>query len=148
LKVQPERIELSGRDGRRQTFTGVLLGSGSSRSEVHSDHLGDYAARGTKCSACRWFEVAIYARIHDRDTGLYPTVKDYVVHTVGGSVVPREKRFSRIQTTTSPYDVIELVTVRPVDREPFIASQSARALAQAADVDDGIRDAYINRAVV
>jgi hypothetical protein len=72
----------------------------------------------------------------------------YVVHTVGESVVPGETRLSRISPTPSAYEVIELLTVRRREQEPFIAAQSSRALAQAAELDDGLRDAYINRAVV
>lgn len=155
MKSQPTQIELIGRDKQKYEFLGVLLGSSTSQTYDHTGHADRFARRGEKCSACRWFEVAIYRRYwidaEDRAAGIDYThdgPHDYVVHTVGGSSVAGEKRFSRVQGTTSPYDVIELLTVRPVDRDPFIASQSARALAQAADVDRGIRDAYINRAVV
>jgi len=145
LIVQPSLVELEGRNGSRHEFTGALLGSGSSRSEHHSDHRGESAQRGTKCSACRWFEVAIYRREPNRHNR---GVADYVVHTVGNTTVHGERRLSRIKYTRSAFDVLELLTVRPVDRDPFIAAQSARALAQAAQLDEDIRDAYINRAVV
>ena len=158
LKIQFQTYDIVGRSSTRYSFIGALLGASTSQTEVHTDHPDEYARRGEKCSACRWFEVYIYRRKTDvnvrsdahtsADFDNYRAVYDYVVHTVGGSAVPREKRFSRVQGTTSPFDVIELLTVRPVDRDPFIAAQSARALAQAADLDDGIREAYINRAVV
>lgn len=142
MNVQPTRQELVGREGRRHEFSGIQLGASTSRTETHTDHSSEYARRGEKCSACRWFEVAIYRRYR------LNADPDYVVQTVGASDVPGERRFSRVQYTVSPFSVIELLTVRPVDRDPFIAAQSALALAEAADLDDGIREAYINRAVV
>lgn len=155
LKLQPIRQELIGREGRRHEFSGVKLGASTSRVETHTDHAGEFAPRGVKCSACRWFEVGIYRRYTPQvtmrrgsTTITEPQVKDYVVQTVGASDVPGEKRFSRVQYTSSPFSVVELLVVRPVDREPFIAPQSALALAEAAEVDAGIREAYINRAVV
>lgn len=152
-------IELAGRDLRPHRFTGQLLGSGTSRAEHHA-HDESHAARpGEKCSACRWFEVAIYRRYVDVDVRGVPSAdllkvetalgkRDYVVHTVGGSAVPGEDRRSRVSFTPSAFEVIELLTVRPRDGEPYIAQQSALALAQAAALDGELRDAYINRAVV
>lgn len=153
LRLQPTDHELIGRNGVAHRFTGALLGSSTSYSVDHTHAAGQHAPRGAKCSACRWFEVYIYRRARTNGAGptgngLVDTPADYVVHTVGGSSVPGERRFSRVEFTSSPFEVIELLTVRPVDRDPFIAAQSARALAQAAELDDGVREAYINRAVV
>lgn len=133
-------IELVGRDGRTSRYAAALLGDASSRRDEHThDRERDpYVPPGGRCSACRWFEVDIYRT----DAGTY------VVHTVGASVVPGERRRSRVTETTSAYEVIELLTVRPYGKEPFITAQSAGALAQAAELDDDVRDAYINRAVV
>jgi hypothetical protein len=144
-----EPVALSGRDGEPHEFYGRLLGAGTSRAEHHS-HAEPFAARGAKCSACRWFEVALYRRRRpttSADAEVSHTF-DYVVHTVGGTAVPGEERRSRVSYTSSAFEVIELLTVRPHHGEPFIAQQSARALAQAAQFDDDIRDAYINRAIV
>lgn len=161
MKAPPyELVSLTGRDGEPFTFTGRLLGAGSSRRDDHMhDLLRDrYAPRRIRCSACRWFEVAIYVRAVDTAIDLEtdpPTLSrvpaedgDYVVHTVGATVVPGEQRLSRISVTESPFEVIELLTVRRHGQDPFLTAQSSRALAQAAELDDGIREAYINRAVV
>jgi hypothetical protein len=143
------RREIIGRDGEVHQFTGALLGHGTSHRDHHNHYPRRFAQRGEKCSACRWFEVAIYRRTtaHDDPTGV-TLGHDYVIHTVGWSVIPGEQRLSRVQFTSSAFEIIEMLTVRHQDKEPFIAVQSARALAQAAGVDQAVRDAYINRAVV
>jgi hypothetical protein len=135
-----KQIDLLGRDGEPFSFTGAKLGHGSSARNHHNHNtsIDEFAPQRYRCSGCRWFEVDIYLTAEDR----------YVVHTTGVSVVPGESRLSRISVTESPFEVIELLTVRKKNEEPFITTQSARALAQAAEVDDGIREAYINRAVV
>ena len=43
-------------------------------------------------------------------------------------------------------EVVEILTVKG-QTDPFIPAPSARALAQAADKDDDIQEAYVNRAV-
>lgn len=155
MKVQLKSFTIIGRNGREHTFTGRRLGFSTSRTEVHTHPVSAhppyrYAPRGEKCSACRWFEVYLYERasvVSTEDT-IQRTDYDYVVHTVGGSAVPGEQRFSRVEFTHSPFEVIELLTVRRNGAEPYIMAQSSRALAQAAELDDGIREAYVNRAVV
>lgn len=153
-------FKLRGRDGDVFEFHGVKLGADSSEQETHVDHDGEYARKFEKCSACRWFEVSVYRRYftesvdlrtntdHSRIFPIDPVPADYVVHTVGGSIVPGEHRLSRISCSDSGFEVIELLTVRKAGGEPFITAQSSRALAQAASRDEDIRDAYINRAVV
>lgn len=124
------------------TFEGDLLGSGTSHSADHS-HPGGFISRTpvngrrASCSACRWFEVSLY---WDVDAG------QYVVHTIGRSIVPEEIDYARIARTHSPYEVLEFLTVRQPGNV-FIASPSLHALAQAAHLDEGIRDAYVNRAI-
>lgn len=144
-------VVVYGRDDAPFEFTGRPLGFGTSRRDNHSHYPRNFAGKGEKCSACRWFEVTLYERVRSDDgAGSDPggTVSDYVVHTVGGSDVPGEHRLSRVEFTTSAFEVIELLTVRHPGKEPFIAVQSQRALAQAASRDENIRDAYINRAIV
>lgn len=147
LNVQ--QFTLVGRNGAEHRFTGQLLGAGTSH-QTHHYHNNQFARRGEKCSACRWFEVAIYRRTADAK-GHVPVGADhgfdYVVHTVGATIVPGEQRLSRVEYTTSSFEVVELLTIRPNDREPYMMTQSARALARAAELDDGIREAYVNRAV-
>lgn len=146
--VDPARdlrtFTVAGRDDEVIQFDGVLLGTGTSQRDEHTHHRSRTARKGEKCSACRWFEVALYRRWFTPDR----SESDYVVHTVGVSTVPGEQRLSRVSFTTSAFEVLELLTVRKPDSDPFIAVQSSRALAQAASRDEDIRDAYINRAVV
>lgn len=152
------QFELRGRDGDEVRFTGQLLGFGTSRRDNHNHYPRRFAAKGEKCSACRWLEVYLYRRYADEEVDLAatpptlakitPVPTDYVVHTVGATDVPGEHRLSRISFTTSAFEVLELLTVRRPGDEPFVAAQASRALAQAASLDRGIRDAYINRAVV
>lgn len=121
------RHELRGRDGEAFIFHGRHLGHGTSEQPGKN----------------RWFEVDVYRRenVHD---GV--RVDDYVVHTRGMTAIEGERTLSRIEVTTSPYEIIELLTVIR-ERRQFLPRQSARALAQAAQWDDGVRDAYVNRAV-
>lgn len=107
------------------------------------------AAPGTRCSACRWFEVRLYAVAHEFDTvgGEIPRRGTYLVVTSGVSIVPGEIIMRRASWTDSPYEVVELLTQRRGER-PFLPTPSARVLSQAAAWDNGIRDAYIDRAVV
>ena len=149
----PHDVELSDNE-RKITFTGRLLAVASSERLTHN-HDHPYAPPGKTCSACRWVEVSIYRRditvpvnelAHDHR-------EDYVVYTVGRSVVPGEHNIPRIVETASPYEVVEALTVRrpPGGGRPaevFMPPQHLRALSAAAQFDAGIRDAYVNRAVV
>ena len=126
-------------------FTGRVIGAGTSESRDHN-HDTDYlvpanttdtsGVRRIKCSACRWQETTIYVT----DDG------QFVVHTIGRSVVPGESDRHRVTFTSSAYEIVEVLTVKG-NKEPFLPDPSARALAQAAAVDDDVQEAYVNRAV-
>lgn len=137
-KLNFQRFELAGRSEQPFIFEGKLLGHGSSRADTHTHHPQRSAEKRERCSACRWFSADIYVTDQGR----------YVVHTIGDSSVYGEKRFSRVSETSSALEIVELLTVRRPNEKPFMTSQSARALAQAASVDDDIYEAYVNRAVV
>lgn len=119
---QATKHRLTDRGGQPYEFVGEHLGHGSS------------AADGKT----RWFEVNVYVR-KDNDA--------YVVETLGRSSIPGETTYVRIIETTSAFEIIELLTVNH-NGKIYLPRQSARALAQAAQWDDDIRDAYINRAVI
>lgn len=140
------------RDGEMLTVTARLLGFASSRRLEHThgrtydtgrDH--DRPARdaqASRCPACRWFEIRIFRVDDTRHPG------PYLVHSLGPSVVTGERTFVRAEFAQTGYEVIELCTVRRGDRgEPYLPAAAARALSQAAGVDRGIQDAYVNRAV-
>lgn len=150
---QLRRIELDAGD-RRLEFDGLLLAVASSQKLTHN-HGAQPAARGVTCSACRWVEVTLYRRhvTVPRDELSHDHATDYVLFTVGRSTVPGEHDIPRLVETESPYEVVEALTVRRApggDRpaEVFMPPQHLRALAAAAQFDSGIRDAYVNRAVV
>jgi len=128
-----------------EPFTGRIIGAGTSESRDHnhaSDYMepaaytGDTSQRRRKCSACRWLESTIY----ETDTG------GFVVHTVGRSIVPGETDRHKITFTGSAFEVVEVLTIKGIN-EPFLPDPSARALAQAASLNEDVREAYVNRAV-
>lgn len=158
LNLIPVKLEVRDEGDARNVvktleFHGAIIGSATSERDDHRGHPGtEYAPRNVKCSACRWLEVTIYLRRNgDPSTNDAPTY-DYVIHTLGASDVPGEIDFVRLWETSSAFEVVELLTVRrnraPGNTETFIPVQHARALAQAASIDDEIREAYVNRAVV
>jgi hypothetical protein len=115
------RYRVMDRGGVPIDFDGVRLGHGSSHAEGRP----------------RWFEVEIYRR-QDND--------DFIVVTRGKSNLDGETTRTRVVQTPSAFEVISLLTVHHGGKT-YIPRQSDRALAQAAQWDDDIRDAYINRAV-
>lgn len=117
---------LAGRNGGAFHFVGQRLGSGSSE---HPDKD-------------RWFEVDLYRGVVADDPE-----QVYVVHTQGKSRVAGEVTRSRIALSQSAYEVVELLTVNH-NGKLYLPRQSSHALSQAAQWDDGIRDAYVNRAVL
>lgn len=84
----------------------------------------------------RWFEVAIYKTEDNL----------YVVHTRGRTRVPGEFTKSRVVSTASSFEVIELLTVE--QRQPiadrYVPRDSRRALAQAAQWDDDLMERYLD----
>lgn len=124
-------------------FTGRVIGAGTSEAADHN-HATDYlepavynaGERRRKCSACRWLETTIY----ETDTG------GFVVHTIGRSIVPGENDRHRVTSTDSAFEVVEVLTIKGIN-EPFLPDPSARALAQAAHLNEDVREAYVNRAV-
>lgn len=129
---------LTDRDGSAVTFEGSLLGTGTSFQSEHS-HVGDVPERGTRCSACRWFDVSIFEST-DEDTAMY------VVYTVGRSIVPGESDRPKIAWTDSAYEIVELLTTRK-DDVPRVPKPSLRALAQASQYDEDIAEACQRRNV-
>lgn len=102
-----------------------------------------------RCSACRWFEIEIY-RLHGQ-SAVEAGRGVYLVHKTGRSVVDSETSLHTLVYTNSPYEVIEILTVRKRGvnaHQAFLPVPSARALALAAGYDADIREAYLDRAVV
>lgn len=130
----------SGRDDDEDDYLvieGRFIGLGSSEHRTHKDHAGEFAERGGRCGACRWFETRIF-RLSD-GTG-------YLIYNVGVSLVPGEHHLVTVERARTPQEVVERYTRRR-DGEVYLTSPSARALAQAAGYDDGMKHAYATRAV-
>lgn len=119
-----------------------------------------YQIEPGSCSRCRWFE----ARILRVEAELVPTgelvagepvyapeepTARYLVLTYGRSRVPGETDKRRAAWTNSGFEVVEFLVQRDRGRSraPFLPAASARVLAQAAEWDDDIREAFVNRAV-
>lgn len=136
---------LENREGEANTrVVGRLLGFGSSQRADHTHGRGGGEPSRRRCPACRWFEIRIL-RVSEQSQA---TPGPYLVHTLGPSTVPGERTFVRSEFAVTAYEVIELCTVRQGERgEPYMPAAAARALSQAAGVDDAIQDAYVNRAV-
>jgi len=116
-----------------------FLGLGGSRLSRHDAHAGQFATGGDRCPYCRWFETRIF-RVG---------ANDYVLHHAGRSIVPGESQLCRHERAFSPFEVLELYTVRHAhENRAFLTRPAARALAQASAFDDQLRDAYENRAVI
>lgn len=129
-----------------ELFYGQFLGFGSSHRETHINHEGtEFAPRGTPCSGCRWFESRIF---RGADTG------QYLLYTIGESIVDDEEPRYRANWVISPYEVIDLLTTfRPAEqaggqRQQSLSYAARRALAQAANFDEKMRDAYEGRTAI
>lgn len=88
---------------------------------------GQFASRGERCPACRWFEVRIYALADDT----------WVVETVGQTVVPGEIVKRQVFFCDTPRRVVScLVQSRAETPDDFfIPATSRRALDDAAEED-------------
>src|SRR3990170_6008451 len=134
-----------------------FIGFSSSHTDNHWGHREEYVPSGSRCNACRWFELRIFREL-DVDPDDFTTesdpveyeLGDYVVYKAGMSVVPGEVPLCRYDTISSPHEVIEALTTRQVrDDGPrvFITKPSALALASAAQHDAELESAYVNRAI-
>jgi hypothetical protein len=141
------------------------IGHGSSWTDNHWNHREEFAPRGSRCNACRWFELRIFRELDvdpndvspDTDlTELYQRTNrndqlgQFVVYKAGMSIVDGEIPYCRYDLISSPHEVVEALTTRRLtDSGPvaFITKPSAMALASAARYDEDLESAYVNRAV-
>lgn len=133
---------------RALDFQGKILGSGTSRALQHNHPGYDYITQAPpasahsspykpKCSACRWNEVTVY-KAEDGS---------YVAYTEGQTIVPGENVYSRIFQVRGGVALVDALTVR-TPGGPFLPRPAAAALAQAAESEDSIYDAFNDRAVI
>lgn len=133
--------------------TGRFLGVGSTRTQSHVvrtpegtylPHQGAHVPIGTRCRACRWFEVRLF---HDSTDDVF------VIHYAGRSAVPGEHQRCRFVEVKTHYEVFTVLSVAQRltnDSNPsrtnrfFFTNPVLRLLAQAASFHHGIRDAYVS----
>jgi hypothetical protein len=139
-----QELVLETRDGPLHG-KGQFIGYGTSRSERHRNHVDGgraFAQKHERCSACRWNEVRIFKFSYGNDQN------QFLIHTLGVSIVPGEFIKCRTVWTNGGYELVEMLTVRPHDGEVFLPGPAARALASASEFDENVRRAYVDRAVV
>lgn len=110
------------RDGF-ETITGVLLGEAS----TYRPHK--------QANGKRWLDMKLYKTSDG----------EYVVYTIICSGIEEENRY-RIRRTRSAFAVIEFLTLLR-EGKPYLPRDAALLLAEAANLDSDIREAYVNRAV-
>src|SRR5262249_37629594 len=115
---------------------GRFIGLGSSEHGAHKFHAGEYAERGGRCGACRWFETRIFRLAQG----------GYLIYNVGATIVPGERDLVPVEQARGAHEVVELYTRRR-DNRTYLTAPSARALAQAAEFDEEMDDAWVNRVV-
>lgn len=172
LVVRDEvELEINGRligyaSSRRDDHTHSLVSDTITSADGESTQVIRYVHPGERCSACRWFEVRIFLveceyaddctcdaadddvnGAHRDDCGEIPARGKYLVLTYGLTIVPGETHKRRAAWTSSPYEIIEILTQRNGGKA-FLPATSAQVIAQAAACDHGIETAYVNRAVV
>jgi hypothetical protein len=130
------KLTVPTRDGEVEV-EGELLGEVSTHQGVHA-HEGPAPVPGSgrRCSACRWTQIWI---LDDEDAD------EYVVVVSGMSNVPGETTRGRVVRTASPTWAVDCLRRAPGGRLT-LPEPAREALAQAADLDDDIRDALHGRA--
>jgi len=120
------------------TFEGTFLGFGTTRKPTHLRHHGAFAdpALGEKCNACRWSEIRIFYSKED---------DIYLIHLSGISVASGESNRYRIERAVSALEVIEILTTNRQGEAARLSAPASRALAQAAEFDEDLREAYGER---
>jgi hypothetical protein len=138
---KPGHWLITGRDSRSVRFSGLFLGLGSTHRPEHKGHDDEpFAPRLTHCSTCRWTEIRIF---RDRDRSLY------VIVSRGASAVPGETDRVAVREAESAFETVEALAVfdERLGR-PVLHPHARRALAQAAQRDAGLRDAYTHSPLV
>src|SRR4051812_30422214 len=131
---------ITDQDGVSLEVTGDLLGLGSSSRPRHQNHPDtEFAPKGVHCSTCRWTEIRIFGTDPADGKALAP----YLVVKAGVSVIPAEQTYVEWDWIYSGHEVLAKLATRK-GPDTYLTQPASRALAQAAEYDGGMRDAYIN----
>jgi hypothetical protein len=107
-------------------FAGRLLGFASTRQEVHS-HTGRFTD-GRPCTACRWFETAVFATAGSR----------YSVLTSGMSNMPGETDRTKLREARDAMEAVFMLSSPGAGRGRFLSKPVQEMLEQAGEQDNGI----------
>ena len=141
----PDRVGTAGawriRSNHREGIalvSGRFLGMGSSHKPEHS-HPGPFVQRG--CAACRWTETRVFAAEGQQPVPLYLVVRR------GATTADGERDRISFTWATGPYQAVAECMTRPrrgdgTTGPPVLTRAAAAALAQAAAVDAGVREAW------
>lgn len=121
-------------------FRGRRLAHASSHQKVHTHPTRHFAVPHERCSACRWFEAAIYVVTKSAELTDQP-VGAYVLETSGKTIIPNERDRFRVRVFTDPWVVVAKLMKRG-DNDVFLPPVSKSVLEQASAHDTAIADAY------
>lgn len=127
---------LPGEEEEPLRLEGAFLGMSSSRRSGHLRHAGDFASRGERCSACRWFEPRIFREVSGRER--------FLLHQTGVSRVPGESDRVRIRWMLTAAEVVEALVTRGTSGT-FLTEPARLVLAQAAEFDEELHAARRER---
>lgn len=137
---QPGDWHFEDRYGSETDLDGDFLGMGSSNRPFHKHAFPPYAEPKQHCSTCRWMEVRIFQENENPDGG--ERSGRYLIVRTGRSIVPDEETRTTFGYQDSGSGVVNaLITWNDIGQGalPYV---ERRALEQAAQYDDSIREAY------
>jgi hypothetical protein len=131
--------DVTDRDGKHHLLRGLFLGMGSTYRPEHKNHpTTPSAPPRVHCSTCRWTELRLF---------LLADGKIAVVRC-GASNVEGERDLVSVELVETPFELVEsLVTKDRRTGQSSLPMPARRALAQAANHDASLRDAYIHSPV-
>lgn len=115
-------------------FEGDFLGVASARQDRHN-HAGDFAQKGRRCPACRWYEPRIFKI---KDTG------KYLLYTLGCSEVPGEIDVPRYRYAVDAFEAVFNMATHDSEKSTrFLTTPARMMFLMAAEHDPAIADALI-----
>jgi hypothetical protein len=122
-------------------FHGRKLAYASSKRPTHTHPYRHYANTGERCSACRWFEVAIYKVTQSNNLRDQP-VGGYVLETKGITIVEGEHDRFRVRCYRDPWIIVAKLMKR-VDNDVILPVVSRNVLSEASKHDEKLKEAFL-----
>lgn len=112
----------------------VFLGVASARQDKHN-HAGEFADRGRRCPACRWYEPRIF-RVGDSGK--------YLMYTLGCSDVPGEVDVPRYRYAADAHEAIFNMATHDSEKSTrFLTTPARMMFLMAAEHDRAIAEALL-----